>query len=241
MPTSKTLASAAAFALKRSRTLTSNKVFTLTVSKTLASAQSFSVKISRTVALNNVFVEMNSTVYATNAATDVTTKLGTLLAGQTVLTDVALADGFYNLEVRKSDNFYDEVRSRVLFPLEIAAGVIKSQGIPNISELSAEITRGFKTKLRWAIPDSAFSAGLKFGIWRSATSPVVITGAPDFEVLAYDGLGKYSFNVTQIANEFFAVAAILGSDKGNAKEVLSVWSLTAPSSPSDQFAYKEPT
>jgi len=176
-------------------------------------------------------------IYARNAETGVTTQLGEIAEGATTLVDATLADGFYDIEVRSSGNFWKETRSRIVFSVEILAGVIAAQGVPTIRALTAGITQAYSTKIRWEIPDSAFTDGLKFGIWRSATTPVDVSGNPDFETLAYEDLGKYSFILQQTVAEYFAVAAILGGDQGAEAEVFHVWNLTPPNPPDNQFGY----
>lgn len=186
---------------------------------------------------NRVLQTGNRVIYARNAVTGAITKLGEIAEGATTLVDAVLADGFYDIEVRSSGNFWDETRPRVVFSIEISGGVIAAQDVPTIRLLTAEITRAFSTKLRWEIPDSAFTEGLKFGIWRSAITPVVVTGPPDFETLAYESLGKYSFILQQTADEYFAVAAILGGDQGAEAEVFQAWDVTPPASPDNQYGY----
>lgn len=236
---SKTLASHSVFARQISKTIASHGVFKSIVSKTLASHAVFARKTSKTGSLSNTFYETARGIYALNTETQVESFLGTLLDGQTTLVDVSLADGFYNIEVRSSANFYKETRSRILFPVEIVAGVIASQGVPSIDDLTSEITNAFSRKLRWSIPDVAYQDGLKFGIWRSASSPVVVTGPPDFEVQAFEGWGKYSKFFTQTVDEFYAVAAIVGSDQGPESEIFAEWDLTPPNPPANQFGYKK--
>lgn len=186
---------------------------------------------------HRVLQEGNRVIYARNAATGVVTKLGEIAEGATTLVDAALADGFYDIEVRTSGNFWEEARSRVSFSVEIVGGVVGVFNIPSIRELTVEITRGFSTKLRWKINDGTFVPGLKFGIWRSATTPVDVSGAPDFETPGYQDLGKYSFTLTQTADEYFAVAAIVDPDQGAEQEIFHTWDLTPPSSPPNQFGY----
>jgi hypothetical protein len=235
MPTAKTLISHQVQTLNRTSSLASHGVLVRLISSTIATHNVISFKISNPLMSHHIFIQTERVIYATNTVTNVTTKLGSLLPGQLTLTDVSLPDGTYNIEVRSSQNLYQEAHSRIRFPLEIVAGVIASQGVPSINDLRAVLTKGFKTKLEWTIPDVAFVSGLKFGIWRSATSPVDVSGPPDFETLAYEGLGKYSFIVTQTADEYFAIAAISGSEQGPESEVLNVWDLTAPTSPANQF------
>jgi hypothetical protein len=187
--------------------------------------------------VSRVFTLAGKTIYARNVATDVVTKLGFLPEGATTIVDAALADGTYEFEVRTSNAWWQEARSRVRFTAEIVGGVLAFQSIPHIENLRIVITSDFKTQIRWNIPDVVLPATLQFGIWRSATTPVVVTGPPDEIVQAYDGIGAYRKTVTQTASEYFAVAAYTDTDQGLESEVYSPWSLTPPASPSDQYAY----
>lgn len=173
-------------------------------------------------------------IFARNVATDVLTDLGFIPEGSTTLTDVALADGFYEFEVRTSNDFWQDTRSRVRFTAQITAGVIEFQQVPNIENLRFVITQGFQTSLRWNVPDTVFIPGLKFGIWRSASTPVVVTGPPDEIVTAHDGVGAYRKTLTQTAPEYFAVAAYTPTDQGAESEIFSTWSSVPLGSPPDQ-------
>lgn len=196
-----------------------------------------SAKVLLSPSKMRVFTQTRRVIYATNTITEVTTLLGELLPGQTTLADVALADGQYVIEVRSSENYWDETQSRIRFPVEILTGVVEAVGIPPINVLISTITRAFSTKLFWEIPDAAFIEGMTFGIWVSATSPVDVSGAPDFTTVAYDGLGQYSFITQQTVDKYYAVAAIAGTEQGSEREVFQPWDLTAPTSPDQQYGF----
>lgn len=187
--------------------------------------------------LNRVFTHTRRSIYARNTVTDVTTFLGFIAEGDTTLTDVALADGSYEIEVRTSNDFWDEARSKIRFTVQITSGVIEFQDIPNIENLRTLITNGFGTQIRFNIPDVSFPADLQFGVWSSATSPVDVSGTPDEVIDAFEGVGAYRKTVTQTVDLFYAVAAFTDTDQGVASEVFQEWDLTLPSSPPDQYSY----
>lgn len=188
-------------------------------------------------AFSRAFTNTGRTLFARNTDTDVITELGFIPEGQTTLTDVALADGFYEVEVRTSNDFWQEARSKVRFTIQITSGVIEFQGLPNIENLRTVITNGFGTSIRFNIPNVNLGGGFEFGIWSSATSPVDVSGVPDEIIVAFEGTGSYRKTVTQTTSLFYAVAAFDDIDQGIASEVFQEWDLTAPNAPSDQFAY----
>lgn len=219
------------------RTSSGASVYELIMIVTSSKSTVHAIKEIRTAGGMATFIQEKRVLYVKNTATQVVTKIGELLPGQTTLTDVPLSDGFYEIEVRSSQHFYEETRSRNRFTVNIVSGVIQSQGLPAIISLTSETTSAFSTKLTWTISDVTFIDGLTFGVWRSPTTPVVITGPPDFVVTGYKDSGKYKQLVTQTANEYFAVAAISGADKGPAKEILVPWDLTPPLPPYNTYGY----
>jgi len=152
------------------------------------------------------------------------------------LLNVPLADGDYEIEVRTSHGFWEATRSRVLYTLSISGGIIAVAGIPNIQNLASKVLSSFKTKLSWSVSDEYLSPTLAFGIWRSLTTPVDVSGTPDITVLAVVGRGNYSTTVSQVGPEYVAVAAISGVEQGNESELFLDWDNVSPDSPSDQFA-----
>ena len=78
-------------------------------------------------------------IVARNVATDVETELGFIAEGATTLTDVALADGTYEVEARASSLFWDDARSGKRVTIVVVAGVIGSQGYPIIDYLRREL------------------------------------------------------------------------------------------------------
>ena len=240
MPTTRSASSYSSFAATITRSAASYSTFSLKVTRgTVASYDSNGMKVTRSAAAYRSFHLQKRVVYARNQETDVLTELGTLLEGQTVLTDVSLADGFYNIEVRSSLNYWDETRSRVVFPVEIASGVILVLDIPNIVDLSFIYLTTFQPRITWSIPDGTFIDGLTFGIWLSATTPVDVSGPPDLEVSAIENFGTYQKNLTITADMYVAVAAFTDTDQGSESEVFIPWSLVPPDSPPDQYAYRQ--
>lgn len=189
------------------------------------------VRIRPHSAVFHAFVQEKRSIYARNTVTDVEVKLGELLPGQTTLIDVALADGTYEIEVRSDLHFWDDTRSRIRYTLEVESGVIKNQGVPNIQTLSISINSSFQRVLTWTIPDVAFASDLQFGVWRSGTSPVDVSGPPDFTKQAFEGVGVYNQIIDQTADEYYAVAGFTGSEQGPEAEIFAPWDLTPEASP----------
>ncbi len=206
------------------RTLINSKFTSFTNHFTLINAKS------------RVFFQDGVTVFARDSS-NVLTRLGFIKSGDPlVLTDVALADGDYELEVRPTGTYWNEARAKKLLSVTITAGVIEFQGVPFIQNLTSLILRNYDTRLIWDVSQEFNLAGITFGVWVSASSPVVVTGPPDFEVNAITGIGRYSIDITQTAPRFAAVAAFSATDQATESEISLPWDTVAPLSPKDQFS-----
>jgi len=222
----------------------SHKTFTLFNIRKLIRALVHSLFSSRQIQNNEFVFKHNSfelsghTLFARNIATDVVSKLGFIsIDGAQELIDVALADGDYEIEVRTSENFWEEARSRILFTLSVTAGVITVAGIPNIQNLTGNIQNNFKTRLNWSIADEFLTGTFRFGLFRSLTSPVDVSGTPDQIINAFANVGNYQRTIQQTESEFVAIVAFTDIEQGNASEIFLEWDQLPPTSPSDQYAY----
>lgn len=185
---------------------------------------------------SRVFYQDGTAVFARDSS-NVVTNLGFIKAGDPlVLTDVPLADGDYELEVRPTGTYWNEVRGKKLLSVTITSGVIGFQGVPFIQNLLSLILRNFDTRIVWDVAEEFNLTGITFGVWLSASSPVVVTGPPDFEVNAIEGIGRYSIDITQTIPQFVAVAAFSATDQATESEISLPWDTVAPESPKDQFS-----
>jgi len=182
------------------------------------------------------FTKPRFRLFARNVVTDVITLIAeTNDLSPQVLSDVALADGSYEIEVRTFKDYWESSRSKILFSLSISGGVIEFSGVPFIQNLSSEILRNFTTRISWSISDEYALGDISHGVWRSATSPVDVSGPPDFTIPNITGKGDYSIVIQQTAPEFVAVATFTDTDQATESEIFLNWDTVAPDSPSDQF------
>ncbi len=185
---------------------------------------------------NRVFVLDGNSVFARDSL-NILTKLGFIPATDPqVLTDVPLADGVYELEVRPSGSYWRETTGKKLLSVTITGGVVEFSGIPFIQNLQSLILTSFATRVIWDVGEEFDLQSISFGVWRSATSPVDVSGAPDFTVIGINGIGRYKQDFQQTGPEFVAVAAFTDSEQGKESEIALPWDSIAPPSPNEQFS-----
>ena len=178
-------------------------------------------------------------VVATNVATQTRVELGFIEedAAPRQLTDVALADGLYEIEVWSADFFWCCVRTEKVATLyaTIVGGGSTIVGLPAIRNLRSNVS-GARSRIRWEIVEDYAPTLTGFGVWYSAITPVVVTGPPDEVIPFRDGVGAYFAYRTHTAPEYAAVASINATEQGVESEVLMNWELVAEDSPPDQVA-----
>lgn len=220
------------------RQLSSFKVSTAYRTRQLSSYKSWAAKRRINESRYRGFTKDRRAIYATNQATQVLTFLGYVTGTAGTLTDVALADGFYTIEVRSSGNYWTEARARITFDVEIDGGVVVSSGIPNIINLRAERGLDFQTVLKWSSTYTADVADLNFAIFESATPSIDVSGVPDYILPALREVGTYQLKPDpQTGDLYYAVVAYRPSELGNGSEIFSPWSTTPPVSPQSQNIY----
>lgn len=197
---------------------------------------SIPVNSTLTTSKNRVFTLEGNSIFARDSS-NVVTKLGFIEASlPQILTDVALADGIYELEVRPSGSYYKEVRGKKLLSVTITGGVVEFSGIPFIQNLQSLITTSFVTRVIFDVGEEFNLQDISFGVWRSTISPVDVSGLPDFTVIAINGIGRYKQDFQQTEPEFVAVAALTDTEQGQESEIALPWDSIAPPSPTDQFS-----
>ncbi len=202
----------------------------------ISSYASIPVYMTLTNSQNRVFVLDGNSIFSTDSL-GVVTNLGFIPATDPqTLVDVPLADGFYELAVRPSGTYWKEARGKKILTVSILAGVVEFSGIPLIKNLTSTVLNNFKTRVIWDSSDEFNLQATSFGLWRSPTTPVVVTGSPDFTIPITAGVGRYSQDIQQTADEFVAVAAFDATDQATESEIFLPWDTTAPDSPHEQFA-----
>jgi len=195
----------------------------------LSQMASFGNNFSLNSSQMRAFYQGGNTVFARNTVTDVITNLGFINEDDAqVIVDAPLADGSYSIEVRPSGTLWREARTKQILSVTITAGVVEFTGIPAIKNLDSLILNNFNTRVIWQVGDEYNLQDITFGLWRSAISPVVVTGPPDETVAAINGSGTYFIDITQTAAEFVAVAAIGLSDQGPESEIALAFDTVAP-------------
>lgn len=179
-------------------------------------------------------------LYARNADTDEVVRLGFIPADADPkqISDVPLADGVWEIEVRPAQWYWEECRGRNVLTLiagEIGGGGEPLQGLPAIQNLRREIV-SFQSVIKWNVVAEYEPGAFRFGLWFSPTSPVDTSGAPDQTVAYAAGQGEYQTARAQTVPEHVAVAACADTEQGPAAELFLDWDPVAPASPSDQVA-----
>jgi len=179
-------------------------------------------------------------IYARDPGAGSETLLGFVAqdADPPTLSDVALADGTWEIEARPSEFFWDQCRTRRVTTVVIAGGEVFSSGLPVIQDLRATVTSG-TTYIRWRVAGSYSAGAFRFGLWFSATSPVSTAGAPDASKSYIVGQGDYLALRMQADAEFVAVAAYTDLAQGPSAELELPWSSSPPISPPDQHAQRQ--
>jgi len=175
-------------------------------------------------------------VYARNTATGAVLDLGAIEMGaaELVLTDVAIAPGTYEFWTERQSTFWKGCRPKDIQVVRLAADEPPVVGpLPAVVNLAASVVWRV-TNLSWDVSHPVPEDGIRFGIWRSETSPVDTTGAPAATVRALTRQSSYEARWEQSGEEYVAVA-LRGSDGtlGESAELYLPWSET-PNSPANQ-------
>ncbi len=149
------------------------------------------------------------------------------------LTNIPLPDGIYEIEVRPHALLWPDTRSRPVITLTASDQGGGNTGLPVIQNLHRTIEDGFSI-IRWQVAEEANHAGLAFGIWFDVSQPVDTNRPPDRLVAYYPQIGSYRTSYAQTADSAVAIAAIVGTEKGEVAEAALPWSLTPPTSPPNQ-------
>lgn len=159
--------------------------------------------------------------------------IGTFEEGIFTLTDIALADGDYEVEVRPMGNFYRNtvVKQRIRINCD-AGGSGVTELFPLIYDLVSVIDNR-QTCISWSIKPQLVSNTTKIGVWFGATSGIDISGDPDVS-FSIGALLTYQYKFRQAVNQWVAVACYDGVDRGTKSEIELVWSTTLPDAPDFQ-------
>jgi hypothetical protein len=176
---------------------------------------------------------------AENVATGEILQLGTIDADASplVIPDVAIPPGTYRVWVERDGLFWTGARSDVVATITITDGQAPDQqALPQAIHLASSVSRGVTT-ITWEASQAVTDPRMVWGLWHSATSPVVITGAPALKIMAQRGMPNYSGVRVQRAEEYVAVAAIApDGTRGRSAELFLPWSTELPGSPVNQVA-----
>jgi len=176
-------------------------------------------------------------IYAKNVGTSAVSDLGfidaDLSAANRKISDAALADGTYEIEARPAGLLWDACHTRKFMTVKIGSDIVVISGLPEVRGLEREIISG-NNIIRWYVLPEYTTQSITFGLWLSDTSPVVITGTPDYTVAFSSDKTRYKKEITQTATKYISVAAYSGSDQGAASELLLPWSSATPDSPINQ-------
>jgi len=175
-------------------------------------------------------------IYARNLADDSEALLGFVDADASpkMISDVALADGDYEITARASNLFWHDARDGKCLTVSVSGGVVSVQKLPAIANLRREIRRG-TPRLMWSVEnDYDPPASMVFGIWISGSTPVVTSGDPDYTVPYFSGQADYFRTYTQATSQYAAVAAKTDTETGPVTEIEIAWSTTLPNSPPNQ-------
>jgi len=167
--------------------------------------------------------------YARNVATDVASFLGFSADG--TLTDIALANGTYEIEARTNRNLWEDARARKVTTVVVAAGVVSTSGLPAIQNLAREITSE-ESVIEWNISEEYSTTGVSFGLWFADAAGTSIIGDPDVTV-GHLGIitNDYVHTYTQTANKYVTVAAMIDTTRGPSTELYMAWDTSTPDSP----------
>lgn len=158
----------------------------------------------------------------------VETYLGFIADGDTALSGVSLSAGEHQIEVRGSQDFYEQARTTDRFRVVIAGGgVADVESLPAISELAATIENG-RTTVSWR---ATGGAATEFRIWLASASPVSTAGDPDRVVGWESGRELYSITVAQTAAQVMAIAAVSDTETGASQELALPWPAGALGAP----------
>jgi len=160
------------------------------------------------------------------------------------LTDIPLPDGIYEIEVRPHALLWPNTRSRPVITLTAGGssggGGDTGTGLPVIQDLHRTVEDSFSV-IRWRVAEEADHAGLAFGVWFDTTLPVDTSRPPDRLVAYYPQIGSYRTSYAHTADAAVAVAAIVGTERGEVAELTLPWSLVPPISPPNQVANQHST
>lgn len=194
------------------------------------------------IARHNAFIPPGWSIYARDTATGIATLLGFIPidADPRELTDVAIPDGTFEIEVRPAQFFWQDARTRPVTTLITTPIAPPVTGIPAIQNLRAEIM-DTQTAITWNIStDIAPAAGLQFGLWFSPTTPVNTNTPPHATAPFLTGAGEYQITRVQSAAEYVAVAGITPADQGPIAELFLPWSTDLELTPPNQLATTGP-
>ena len=127
----------------------------------------------------DAFVKSGYDLFARNLSTGAVTSLGFIeaTAAPLELTGVALADGFYEIEIRLRGYYWQDMRCITRFPVQISGGEVVVP-LPAISQFAYRYQQT-DTLLSWAwVEQPGTATPADFAIWTSAVSPVNTAGAP---------------------------------------------------------------
>lgn len=158
--------------------------------------------------------------------------IGVLPEGVTVLTDVAIPDGEYEIEARPVGNFYREVSVSQLYKVVLDSIDGVANLLPDIFNLSS-IIKEARTYIGFTIKPPVSANNLKIGMWFGDSSDIDISGSPDVVFNSEPSL-KFNYSYKQTVAQWVAVAFYDGSERGEKQEIELVWVTTLPDSPSFQ-------
>jgi len=185
----------------------------------------------------DAFVKSGYDLYAKNLTTGAVTSLGFIeaTAAPLELTGVALADGFYEIEIRLRGYYWQDTRCITRFPVQISGGLVVTP-LPAVSlfDYKYQLT---DTLLSWAwLEQAGTSAPTDFAIWTSAVSPVNTAGAPTHVVLA-PAPDFYSQAIVQGAAIIYAaICTRAGASRGPLIELAIPAPPVAVASPPNQIS-----
>ena len=153
------------------------------------------------------------------------------------LSGIALADGDHTIELKMSKWFWPLCETTKRFYVTVTGGeLVPPVTIPAVVDLESLVRRA-TVKLTWiadwneTFEDPDFTG---FGVWRSTTTPVDISGAPSITV-AYSGAQLlHTTSYIPTTSEYVAVAGYKDSSRGAYEEIYVPYWTTEPDEPLNQ-------
>lgn len=185
----------------------------------------------------HAFARAGYRLFAMNLTTGQETELGFIPSdGPLTLTDIALADGDYEIRVRSDGSYWRDARHATAFPLSIEDGEIVAP-LPPVTNLRH--TRvGDAILLSWTWhPTTGTQAPRDFAIWTSPSEPVDTTGEPD-QVVTTLQPGGYSTGLPEATEPFHAAIRARRDNREGPLATIAIPALHIPLvSPDNQTAW----